>query len=104
MGTPVDQATLQKSIQSESDVEIANKSLQFITYMRSDIVVSFEMTSLPLENLRATTDDAGLAVDNLDKWANAPSGGSSAMPKAYRAIKDWIMRRQNDPKSLYSCF
>ena len=103
-GTPVDQATLQRSIRLESDVEIANKSLQFIEHLRSAIVVAFEMTSLPLENLRSITDDAGLAVDNLDKWANAPLGGSSAMPPAYRAIKDWIMKRQNDPKSLYSCF
>jgi hypothetical protein len=103
-GTPVDQATLQRSIRTVGDVEAANKALQFITYMRSDIVVSFEMTSLPLENLRSTTDDAGLAVEKLDKWANSQLGGSSAMPPAYRAIKDWIMKRQNDPKSLYSCF
>jgi hypothetical protein len=103
-GTPVDQTALQRSIRSVSDVDIANKSLQFIKHMRSDIVVSFEMTSQQLENLRMNTDDAGLAIEKLDKWANAPLGGSSAMPQAYRSIKDWIMKRQNDPKSLYSCF
>jgi len=103
-GTPVDQAALERSIRSVSDVEIANKSLQFITYMRSQVVVSFEMTSLPLESLRMQTDNAGLAIEKLDKWANAPLGGSSAMPPAYRAIKDWIKKRQGDPKSLYSCF
>jgi hypothetical protein len=103
-GTPVDQAALQRSIRSVSDVEIANTTLRFIAHMRSDIVVSFEMTSLPLENLRMRTDNAGLAIEKLDKWANAPLGGSSAMPSAYRAIKDWIKKRQNDPKSLYSCF
>jgi hypothetical protein len=103
-GISVDQAALQRSIRSVSDVDIANKSLQFITYMRSDIVVSFEMTTQQLENLRMATDDAGLAIEKLDKWANAPLGGSSAMPHAYRAIKDWIMKRQQDPKSLYSCF
>jgi hypothetical protein len=72
--------------------------------MRSAIVVAYEMTSQPLEALRIYTDGAGRAVDNLDKWANAPMGGSSAMPTAYRAIKDWIMSRQQDPNSLYSCF
>ncbi|HEY8094882.1 MAG TPA: hypothetical protein VIE65_02155 [Methylobacter sp.] len=102
-GKPVDQTALERSIHSVSDVEIANKSLQFISHMRSAIVVSFEMTALPLENLRSDTDNAGLAIEKLDKWANNPMGGSSAMPPAYRAIKDWIMNRQNDTKSLYSC-
>jgi hypothetical protein len=103
-GTPVDQTILEQSIRSVSDVEVANKSLQFIKHMRSDIVVSFEMTSQPLENLRMNTDDAGFAIDKLEQWSDAPMGGSSAMPPAYRAIKAWLKTRQNDPKSLYSCF
>lgn len=104
LGHGVDQKELERSIHSVSDVETANQSLQFITYMRSSIVVSFEMTTLPLENLRNDTDGAGQAIDKLNKWANNPMGGSSAMPPAYRALKDWIMKRQKDPLSLYSCF
>lgn len=103
-GMPVDQAELERRIRSIADVETANKSMHFITYMRSAIVVAYELTALPLENLRKYTDDAGQAVEKLDQWANAPMGGSSAMPAGYRAIKDWIMRGQKDPKSLYSCF
>lgn len=103
-GIPVDQTILEQSIRSVSDVEVANKSLGFIKHMRSDVVVSFELTSLPLENLRMNTDEAGFAIDKLEKWSDAPLGGSSAMPPAYRAIKAWIKTRQNDPKSLYSCF
>jgi hypothetical protein len=102
-GMPIDTTTL-KIIKTHQDVDAANKSLQIITYARSAIVVASEMTSLPLENFRDLTDDVGLAVDNLDKWANNPMGGSSAMPTAYRAIKDWIMYKQRDSKSVYSCF
>lgn len=103
-GTPVNQEKLEKAIRSASDVETANQSLEFITYMRSAIVVSFEMTSLPVENLRRQTDDASRAITKLNQWANAPLGGSSAMPTAYRAIISWLVQRQKDPKSLYSCF
>jgi hypothetical protein len=58
------------------------------------------MTSLPLENLRALHDEVIKAIDKLDKWANSPTGGSSAMPSAYVSIKDWIGTRQRDPKSV----
>lgn len=102
-GTPVDQATLEKSILSVNDIEKANKFLGFITHMRSDIVVSHEMTSFPLENFRTQTDQARLAIKKLNLWANNPMGGSSAMPYAYRAIKDWIIKQRNNPRSLYSC-
>jgi len=102
-GMPVDQAALERSIRSVDDVEPANQSLHFITHMRSAVVIAFEMTAAPLENLRQASDDASRAIDNLDKWANAPMGGSSAMPPAYRAIKDWIRKRQKAPQSLYSC-
>lgn len=104
--TSVEQTALERSIQSVSDVEIANKVLRFITYMRSSIVFDFEMTApnLQLENLRIVTDEVGRAIDNLDKLADPGLGGGSAMLPAYRAIKDWIKARQNDPKSLYSCF
>ena len=76
------------------------RSLGIITYLRSNIVVSEEMTSLPLENLRALHDEVIKAIDKLDKWANSPTGGSSAMPSAYVSIKDWIGTRQRDPKSV----
>ena len=72
-------------------------------YLKSDIVVSEEMTALPLENLQALHDEVIRAIDKLDKWANSPMGGSSAMPTAYVSIKDWIGDRQRDARSIYSC-
>jgi hypothetical protein len=103
MGRPVDQAQIEKTIQTIPDVDTAGRSLGIITYLRSNIVVSEEMTSLPLENLRALHDEVNTAIDKLRKWANSPTGGSSAMPDAYVSIKDWIGTRQRDPKSIYSC-
>jgi hypothetical protein len=104
-GRPVDQAQLQAAIRSVADVEPANRNLGFITHARSDIVFAYEMTSpsVHLENLRLLHDDVIRALDKLEKWANNPMGGSSAMPPAYRSIKEWIRRRQSDPNSLYSC-
>ncbi len=103
LGRAVKQEHIQKGIKSISDVDTVGDSIGIITYLRSDIVVSEELTTMPLENLRAVHDNVQMAIDKLDKWANNPMGGSSAMPKAYVSIKDWIGRRQRDPKSLYSC-
>jgi len=54
-------------------------------------------------NLQMVHDNVQKAIDNLGKWANVGIGGSSSMPRAYVAIKDWIAQRQRDPNSLYSC-
>lgn len=101
--TPVDQDRIEKSIQSVPDVDKVGGSLLFITFLKSEIVVNEEMTGMPLENLRTLHDDVTKAIDKLDKWANSPMGGSSAMPPAYVSIKDWIGQRQRDPNSVYSC-
>jgi hypothetical protein len=104
-GSAVDQAELQAAISSVQDVEAANRRLRLITHLRSDILFTHEMIgeSLHLESLRMLHDEVGLTVDKLGLWANNPMGGSSAMPRAYIAIKDWIARRQRDPSSVYSC-
>jgi hypothetical protein len=104
-GSAVDQTELEAAIHAIADVEPANERLQFITYMRSNIVSTYDFaaTSLQLENFRTFHDEVIRAVDNLDKWANNPMGGSSAMPPAYVAIKDWIGTRQRDATSVYSC-
>jgi hypothetical protein len=101
----VDQAGLESAIRSVSDVEPANSRLSFMTHMRSRILVVHEDTAegVHLESFRRFHDDVGRAVDVLDLWANLPQGGSSAMPAAYRSIKDWIGRKQRDPQSVYSC-
>jgi hypothetical protein len=103
MGTPVKQQDIQTTIRSIADVDTKGPALGIITFIKADIVVSEEMTSLPLENLRMMHDDVQAAIDKLDKWANNPMGGSSAMPTAYVSIKDWIGKRQRDPRSVYSC-
>jgi hypothetical protein len=103
MGMPVKQEEIEKAIRTAGDVDTNGESVGIVTYLRADIVVSAEMTALPLENLQMLHDDVQRAIGNLDKWANAPLGGSSAMPKAYVSIKDWIGTRQDDQNSVYNC-
>ncbi len=102
-GTPVSQDDIFNNIKSIPDVDAHGGDIGIITYLKSDFVVSEEMTALPLENLRATHDRVVMAIDKLDKWANNEMGGSSGMAKGYVAIKDWIGRQQGNPKSVYSC-
>jgi hypothetical protein len=102
-GTPVSQDVIYKTIRNIADVEAKGADIDIITHLRSDFVVAVEMTALPFENLQTAHDMVVMAIDKLDKWANNPMGGSSAMPKEYVAIKDWIGQRQRDPNSVYSC-
>jgi hypothetical protein len=91
--TPVNQTALERSILSVSDVEVANKSLRFITHMRSSIVVDFEMTAFQLENLRRTIDEMGRAVTKLDLWANGHLRRRSALGPEDRGYESWFHRR-----------
>ena len=102
-GTPVSQDEIYKNIRSIPDVDAKGAEIGIITHLKSDFVVSEEMTSMQLKNLEMTHDMVVLAIDKLDKWANNPMGGSSAMAKEYVSIKDWIGRQQRDTKSVYSC-
>lgn len=104
-GSAVDQAELQAAVRSVADVEAASQRLRFLLHLRSRIVWTFELTSeqFHLDSFRRFHDEVQLAIRNLDLWANAPMGGSSAMPPAYVSIKDWIGRQQRNPSSLYSC-
>lgn len=102
-GTPVSQDEIYKNIRSIPDVDAKGAEIGIITHLRSDFVVSEEMTSMQLENLRMTHDMVVMAIDKLRKWADNPMGGSSAMAREYVSIKDWIGRQQRDPKSVYSC-
>lgn len=98
------QDEIEKRIRTVADVDAFGESLGIMTYVKADIVVSEERTSLALENLRVLHDDVNRAIDKLRIWSEGtPFGGASAMPLAYRAIKDWISQRQGDPKSPYSC-
>lgn len=102
-GTPVSQDDIFTHIKTVADVESNGGDIGIITHLKSDLVVAVEMTALPLENFRTTHDMVVMAIDKFGKWANNPMGGSSAMPKGYVAIKDWIGRQQRNPKSVYSC-
>lgn len=102
-GWPMDQALLQNKVHSVADVDSVGQSLGIITFLKTDIVISEEMTSAALVNLQMVHDNVQKAIDNLGKWADVGLGGSSSMPKAYVAIKDWIGQRQRDSNSLYSC-
>lgn len=104
-GTPVDQERLEKAIHAVSDVEKANDLLGFFTFMRSEILFGYEFTaeSLQMQNFQHFHDQVTSAIDKLDKWANSPTGGSSAMPDAYVSLKDWIGQQQRNPNSVYNC-
>jgi subtilisin family serine protease len=107
-GLPVDQTELEAAIRSVQDVEQANKRLNFITHMRSEILFTHEMTSenVHLENFRRFHDEVNRTINNLRVWANSPiplDRPSAAMPRAHVAIKDWISDRQRDTASVYSC-
>lgn len=100
----LDQEDLQKMIKSLDDIESANNHLYFIEHMRPFIVRSYERDkSLMLQGFQMRVYNISEAVNKLHLWANIPIGGSSAMPPAYRFIKDWLMLRQRDPNSIYSC-
>jgi len=94
---------LRKSVGSIGDVNIAGPWLGIMTFVKSAIVVDAEMTDSPLVNLRALHDSVQRAIDKLTAWSDFAFGGSSSMPSAYVAMKDWIRDRQRDPRSLYSC-
>jgi hypothetical protein len=98
-----DQTGLWNEIHGVPDVEAAAERYSLFTHLKADILVNEEMTSFPMENLRSTHDGVVLALDKLEKWADNPMGGSSAMPRAYVSIKDWIGARQVDSNSVYSC-
>jgi hypothetical protein len=102
-GMPIKQDTIEKSFRSVDDVERKGQSVGIFTYVRSDIVVAVELTADPLASFRNLYDNAIIATHKLHLWANNPMGGSSAMPKAYVSIKDWIGRKQRDKSSLNSC-
>jgi hypothetical protein len=105
-GTPVGQDVIEAKVKSVADVDEAGRSLGFIVHMRSQILSTWESTSESqhLKNFHRLNDDMSLAIEKLDIWSNNGLGGSSAMPPAYRAIKDWMAMRQRDSKSVYSCF
>jgi hypothetical protein len=104
-GGAVNQAQLQAAIKSVGDVERANEQLTFMNHMRSEILFNHEMLSekFHLETFRQFHDEVNRTIEKLDEWANAPMGGSSAMPSAYRAIAGWIGRQQGKANSVYSC-
>ena len=102
-GMPINQTTIQNSFRTVDDVERKGQSVGIFTYVKSDIVVAVELTADPLQSFRNLYDNVNLATHKLHLWANNPMGGSSAMPKAYVSIKDWIARKQRDKSSLNSC-
>ena len=102
-GMPIKQATIESAFRTVDDVERKGQSVGIFTYVKSDIVVAVELTMDPLQSFRSLYDNVILATHKLHLWANNPMGGSSAMPKAYVSIKDWIGRKQRDKSSLNSC-
>lgn len=73
---------------------------KFVTSLRKALIDPDVATLIVFQSMH----DAIIAThDNLEKWANWPGGGSSGMPRDYRAIKDWVRRQESDPKSVLNC-
>lgn len=98
-----EQTALWQEIQGVPDVDAAAERHSLFKHMKADILVNEELTASALDSLRSSHDGVIRALEQLDKWANNPAGGSSAMPRAYVSIKDWIGAKQSDSNSLYSC-
>ena len=76
---------------------------------RSDtFVVSFHKflfeTAAPSLNVLRDAN-AGIVKTHamLDKWANVSMGGSSSMPVAYRAIKEFVRLEEKTQGSVFNC-
>ena len=39
----------------------------------------------------------------LDRWANQEMGGSSSLPREYRAIKEFMRLGEGSPGSVLNC-
>ena len=65
--------------------------------------VLFEAGSGSLFELRQANAKIVETHVMLDKWANGSMGGSSSMPREYRAIKDFVQLGERSPGSVVSC-
>ncbi len=100
----VPEGDLFSHIKEKEDVELANNSLFFITYIRPGILTSENFGSFQAMNFRQDVAESWKAIDTLDKMANAMGlGAGSAMPVYFRAIAGWIGERQADSRSVLSC-
>ena len=78
---------------------------------RSDtFVVSFHkflfesaLASPSLGVLRDANADIVKTHVMLDRWANVSMGGSSSMPVAYRAIKEFVRLEEETQGSVFNC-
>lgn len=65
--------------------------------------VLFETGDGSLFALQFANEQIVATHDMLDRWANQSMGGSSSMPRAYRAIKDFVMLGERSAGSVVNC-
>ena len=107
----IDEDYLRRYIRSQNDVENPNdqlRSLQLIDRLKvyfltiqlsnpndGDEVGILKSLGTIDEQMKKATHKLGIMAD--------PALGGIDMPIYYQAIKDWIVSKQKDPNSVYSC-
>ena len=104
--TAVDQQWLWENINTWQNVDSQRPGnglgfQKFVTSLRLEFVDPITVNLFQLSDMH---DRILKTRTMLEKWANAALGGSSSMPRDYRAIKEWVRRVENDPASVTNCF
>jgi hypothetical protein len=102
----IDPQWLFKNIKSVKDVDLlpygngVPRSDTFVVVLHKFL---FEISDGSIGALRAANADIVKTRDMLEKWANVQMGGSSSMPTAYRAIKEFVRLEENSDGSVLNC-
>lgn len=71
-----------------------------VTSFRKYLLEGFNPT---ISYLREGSDLIASTHENLDRWSKLSMGGSSAMPRAYQAIKEFVGKQESIPGSVFNC-
>ena len=97
------QLEIENTFRNADDIDLEGQRLGIFNYIKTAILVSNHWSIDPVYSIVKMKEETFASVHKLHLWANNPMGGSSLMHPSYRAIKDWLQRRQGDKKSLYPC-
>lgn len=72
----------------------------FVTSLRGALVSPIDAE---LINFRSMHDDMVRTHQILQKWSDIAIGGSSTMPREYRALHEWVRRQSNKKDTVMNC-
>jgi hypothetical protein len=107
-GNVTDDQWLYNNIKAKGDVERQptgagfSGRFGFVTSMRKYVMEMFRYWP---DTLQGTVNEIFETHDSLDTWGRLDSdqGGGEAMPREYRAIRDWVMEKEGNPTTVLSC-